>query len=278
MRGSAVLAEGIARLSAAGIEDAARYARRLMAVALGVSPARLTLALGEETAPEATERFAAMIARRAAREPVSHITGRRAFWGREFAVTGAVLDPRPETEVLVAAALTSHFERVLDLGTGSGCILLTLLAEAPGARGTGTDLSPAALQVAARNRAALGLDSRADLLEGSWFDPLPADARFDLVVSNPPYIAADEMPALSPELRHEPEMALTDGGDGLAAYRAIAAGMRDRLAPGGRLLVEIGPTQGAGVAALFEAAGLEAVQVAQDFDGRDRVVWGVAPC
>lgn len=268
----------MARLTAAGIDDPARDARRLLALALGVSPARLTLALGEEIGPEVAERFDDLIGRRAARVPVSHLTGLRAFWGRDFAVTGDVLDPRPETEVLVAAALEGPFEDLLDLGTGSGCILLTLLAERAQARGTGTDLSGAALQVAARNRTALGLETRAELLEGSWFDPLPAGRRYDLVVSNPPYIAASEMAGLAPEVRgHEPEIALTDGGDGLEAYRAIAAGIGDRITPGGRLLAEIGPTQGTAVAGLFGGAGLRDVRVLRDLDGRDRVVAAAAP-
>lgn len=270
---SAVLAGAVRQLDAAGVPDAGRDARRLMAHALEVPPARLSLALPEPMTVEAQARFATLIARRAERVPLSHITGEREFWGRAFRVTGDVLDPRPETETLIAAALEAPFASVLDLGTGSGCILLTLLAERPGTIGTGTDLSPGALAVAAENRARLGLDPSAALLPGSWTDPLSADARFDLIVSNPPYIAAGEMDGLSLEvLRHEPRMALTDEGDGLAAYQAIAARAPAHLAPGGRLMVEIGPTQGPSVAALFASAGLRDVTVRPDMDGRDRVV------
>ncbi|MHA6346688.1 peptide chain release factor N(5)-glutamine methyltransferase [Roseivivax sp. CAU 1761] len=270
---AAHLAEAARRLDAAGVDDPGRDARRLLAHALGIAPARLTLALPDPLAPEAEAAFAALVARRAARVPVSHLTGRREFWGRSFEVTPDVLDPRPETESLVAEALARGFARVLDLGTGSGCILLTLLAERPAATGLGTDLSAAALDVARRNAGALGCAGRAEFAHGAWWQAVPAASRFDLVVSNPPYIAAAEMAALAPEVRdHEPADALTDHGDGLSAYRAIAAGAGGHLAPGGRLLVEIGAAQGPAVAAIFAAAGLAAVRVLPDLDGRDRVV------
>ncbi|SDY08950.1 peptide chain release factor N(5)-glutamine methyltransferase [Citreimonas salinaria] len=278
-RAQSLLAEATARLQAAGVPDAARDARRLLAHALGVAQGRLTLVLGDPVTADGAARFDALVARRSAREPVSHLTGTRTFWGRDFIVTPDVLDPRPETETLVAAALQAPFARVLDLGTGSGCILLTLLAERPVARGAGCDLSEAALAVAARNREALGLGDRATLRAGDWFAALEAGtARFDLIVSNPPYIAASEMPALAPETRdHEPRGALTDEGDGLAAYRTIAAGAGAWLVPGGRLMVEIGPTQAGAVAALFGGAGLADVAVLPDMDGRDRVVVATAP-
>lgn len=269
------LREGIARLRAAGIEGAARDGRLLMAGALGVDPARITLLERDDLPEAAGEKFNEMIGLRAARHPVSHLLGFREFYGRRFAVTPDVLDPRPETETLIAAALEVPFERALDLGTGSGCILLTLLAERAGASGIGADLSEAALAVAAQNAARLGLERRAELRRSDWFSAIKG--RFDLITSNPPYIAREEMPTLAPELAHEPRMALTDEGDGLAAYRAISAGAGAHLQPGGRLLVEIGPTQGAAVSALFTAAGLEAVSVLRDLDGRDRVVSAKAP-
>ncbi|EPX81916.1 peptide chain release factor N(5)-glutamine methyltransferase [Salipiger mucosus] len=273
--GSVLLARATARLVEAGIPDAGRDARRLLAHVLKVPPGRLTLFLPEPVGDAAGASFEALIARRAAREPVSHLTGRRLFYGREFLVTPDVLDPRPETEVLVEAALSEPFARVLDLGTGSGCILLTLLAEREGATGTGTDLGAAALEVAYWNRNAMKLEPRATLAQGDWYGALEGPERFDLIVSNPPYIAAAEMAGLSPEvLGHEPRMALTDEGDGLSAYGAIAAGAAAHLAPGGRLMVEIGPTQGPAVARLFEAAGLARVSVTPDLDGRDRVVSG----
>ncbi len=276
MTAGEALAGATRRLADAGIDGAARDARRLLAWALGVAKDRLTLALGEPMTSEVAARFDMAIARRAAREPVSHITGRRMFWGREFALDRDVLDPRPETEVLVALALEDPFERVLDLGTGTGCILVTLLAERPEAIGTGTDISAAARSHAWGNAVRHKVSDRAEILASDWFRPLDArgiSGRFDLIVSNPPYIAAGEMAALDDEVRlHEPALALTDGADGLSAYRAIASGVGKYLTPGGRVLVEIGPTQGAAVAALFAQAGLERIAVHPDMDGRDRVV------
>ena len=267
----AALAAAIPRLRAAGVEDAPRDARLLMAHALGVVPDRLTLHIGDEmTAPQARV-FEEAVAARVARRPVSQITGRRLFWGRGFRVTADTLDPRPETETLVAEALAGSFSTILDIGTGTGCILLTLLAERPGATGLGTDISAAALAVARENAAALDLAARAGFRQTSWLDGI--EARFDLITSNPPYIAAAEMPALAPEVRdHEPLAALTDGADGLTAYRALAAQAPAALVPGGRLLVEIGPAQGRAVAALFAAAGLVDIRILPDLDGRDRVV------
>ncbi|KAA8606307.1 SAM-dependent methyltransferase [Salipiger aestuarii] len=276
MTGAGLLAAATRRLTQAGIPDAGRDARRLLAHALNVPAGRLTLFLPGPVAPDRAADFETLIARRAAREPVSHLIGRRQFYGRDFLVNADVLDPRPETEMLIEAALSAPFANVLDLGTGSGCILLTLLAESERATGLGTDLSPRALDVAFWNRNALRLETRAALAGGSWYDALPpAQTLFDLIVSNPPYIAAREMPDLAPEVRdHEPRMALTDEGDGLAAYRAIAAGAPRHLVAGGRVLVEIGPEQGGAVTALFAGAGLCDIAVLVDLDGRDRVVAG----
>jgi release factor glutamine methyltransferase len=268
--------EAVARLTAAGLPDAARDARLLMAHALEISADRVMLALHDPMPEAAAMRLEEAVTARLARQPVSQITGQRQFWGRSFRVTRDVLDPRPETETLVAEALAAPFSRILDLGTGSGAILLTLLAERSGATGIATDLSDAALEVARGNAVALGLTDRASFLQGDWFAPI--SGRFDLIVSNPPYIAADEMAGLSPEVREwEPHLALTPGGDGLDAYRSIAAGARDHLLPQGRLLVEIGPTQGAAVAALFTAAGLAQARILTDLDNRHRVVSAIAP-
>jgi release factor glutamine methyltransferase len=273
MRASDALARAVPRLAAAGVTDPVRDARLLLAFALAIPPARLILALPEPLAEDVQSRFDALIDRRAARVPLSHLTGERLFWGRSFHVTGAVLDPRPETETLIAEALSRPFRRVLDLGTGSGCILLSLLAERPAATGVGTDLSEEALAVARINRARLDLEVRARFHRGDWFAALPSQDRFDLIVSNPPYIAAHEMAGLSPELRlYEPRGALTDDGDGLAAYRAIARGAGGRLARHGRLLLEIGPTQADAVAALCVEQGLTVAKLARDMDGRPRVV------
>ncbi|MBW6505602.1 MAG: peptide chain release factor N(5)-glutamine methyltransferase [Rhodobacteraceae bacterium] len=271
MAAASALRAAIPRLGAAGVPDPARDARRLLAHALRISPDRLTLELSRLLSAAEALAFEAAIAARAARQPVSQITGTRAFWGREFRVTRATLDPRPETETLVAEALAAPFGRLLDLGTGTGCILLSCLAERPGATGIGIDASSGALAVARENAARLGLADRAELRLGDWFADV--SERFDLIVSNPPYIAEAEMAALAPEVRDwEPALALCPGGDGLGAYRSIAAGAFAHLTPGGRLLLEIGPTQAAAVVALLADAGLPGARVLPDLDGRDRVV------
>lgn len=271
MRAADALRAAVPRLAAAGIDEAARDARRLLAHAMAIDPARLTLHLPDPLPPEAAARFEAALAARLARQPVGQIVGERLFWGRRFRVTRDTLDPRPETEGLIEAALAEPFATVLDLGTGTGCIAVTLLAERPAAHGIATDLSPAALAVAAENAAALGVASRLELRLSDWFAAVPE--RVDLILSNPPYIAADEMAALAPEVRlWEPHLALSPGGDGLDAYRAIARGAPAHLRPGGRLLLEIGAAQGRAVAGLVEAAGLARVSVLPDLDGRDRLV------
>lgn len=271
MTAAEALRAAVGRLRAAGVEDAPGDARRLLAHALGVAPDRVTILLPDALAPAAAAAFDAAVAARARRQPVAQITGRRAFFGHEFRVTPDTLDPRPETEILVAAALERPFGSILDLGTGTGCILLSCLAAMPAASGIGTDRSEAALAVARANAADLGLAGRARLVRSDWFAGVPG--RFDLIVSNPPYIAEAEIADLAPEVRDwEPRAALTPGGDGLDAYRAIAAGARARLVPGGRILLEIGPTQGPAVRDLLRAAGLDGVAIRRDLDGRDRVV------
>ena len=267
---AAALAGAVRQLAEAGIADPARDARRLLAHALDVPMGRLTLALAEPMPTAAAARFAAAIAERARHRPVSQITGRRSFWGREFLVTADTLDPRPETETLIAAALARPAARILDLGTGTGCILLTLLAEWPEAEGVGIDASAPALDVARRNATALGFAERARFALGDWAAGLAE--RFDLIVSNPPYIAADEIAGLAPDVRDwEPMLALSPGGDGLDAYRTLLPQAAALLEPGGRVLVEIGAAQGPAVAAIGRAAGL-APAILPDLDGRDRVV------
>jgi release factor glutamine methyltransferase len=276
MRAQDALRRAVPRLQEAGIEDAARDARVLLAHALGIGHDRLTLKLQDDMTEPQAALYDGALAARIARQPVAQITGRRLFWGLSFRVTRDTLDPRPDTETLVAEALTQPFLKVLDLGTGTGCILLSCLKGMPIARGVGTDISDAALQVAIGNTRDLGLEARARFRKSDWFAGVTG--AFDLIVSNPPYIAADEMPGLAPEVRDwEPHLALSPGGDGLDAYRAIARGASARLMPGGRLLVEIGPTQGAAVAALLAVAGLAEVRILPDMDGRDRVVAAVKP-
>lgn len=270
------MAAAAARLRAAGVPDPARDARILLAHAASVDAARVTLIAPEEIAPEIAERYEHLVALRAVRVPVSQLVGRRAFYGRDFEISRDVLDPRPETETLIELALSEPFARVLDLGTGSGCILVSLLAERPSATGVGADLSEAACLQASANAVRHAIADRASIIRSDWFGQV--EGRFDLIVSNPPYLAQDEMAGVAPELRdHEPEMALTDGADGLSAYRVIASEAQGYLTATGRVLVEIGATQGASVAALFRQAGWGRVRVAQDLDGRDRVVWADTP-
>jgi len=271
-----LLAEAVTKLRTAGVEGAARDARLLLAHARGIAPERLILEMESEGDATTVARFGDLIARRAMREPLSHLTGLRAFWGRDFHVSPAVLDPRPETETLIAAALQAPFRRVLDLGTGSGAILITLLAENPGATGLGVDLSPEALGVAQSNADRLGVAQRASLQQSDWF--CAVEGQFDLIVSNPPYIAAAEMPDLAPEVHNwEPHLALTPGGDGLDAYRALIPGLPAHMSSGARVLLEIGPTQGPEVLDLLGRAGLAETGILRDLDGRDRVACARLP-
>ncbi len=270
------LRRAVETLRAAGVEDAPRDARLLLARAMGVAVDRLSLHLHDPLSEAAAAALWPLVAARAARQPMAQILGERLFWGHRFEVTQDTLDPRPDTETLVETALSRPFFNILDLGTGTGCILISCLLAMPGARGLGTDRSAAALQVARRNADRLGVGARVRLAQGDWWQAV--SGRFDLIVSNPPYIAADEMAGLAPEVRDwEPHFALTPGGDGLQAYRILARGAGARLTAGGRLLFEIGPTQGSAVVALLQAAGLVNIRVIADIDGRPRVVAAEKP-
>lgn len=273
---SEALAEAAARLRAAGIADAAREARLLFRHVTGLSPAALAAEPGSPVSTAEARRFAAALDARAGRRPLAQITGRRAFWGRDFAVTPDVLDPRPETETLVAAALERPYTHVLDLGTGSGCLLLTLLAERPGSHGLGTDLSGPALAVASANAARLGLAARAAFVRADWLAGLPLRrGGYDLIISNPPYIAATEIDGLAPEVaEHEPRQALTPGPDedGLGSYRAIAAALGPALAPQGRAILEVGRGQAMAVGRILAAAGFRVAAPRCDLDQVPRAI------
>ena len=262
------MAAAASRLRAAGVPDPARDARILLAHAASVDAARVTLIAPEDIAPDIAERFEHLVALRAIRVPVSHLVGARAFYGRDFKISREVLDPRPETETLIEMALATPFEHVLDLGTGSGCILVTLLAEREAATGV-------CLQASA-NAVLHGVAGRADIRLSDWFAAV--DGRFDLIVANPPYLAADEMGQVAPELRdHEPRMALTDGADGLSAYRIIADQAQGYLTAQGRILAEIGWQQADDVLNIFRCAGWAEVDLARDLDGRARVIRAANP-
>lgn len=259
-------------LEKAGIDDAAREARLLAGLASGIATDRVAISMGDRVDHGARSALDDLLRRRAARVPMSHIVGYRQFYRHRFDVTPDVLDPRPETECLIEAALERPFRRVLDLGTGSGAIVISLLAAMEDAQGVGTDVSEAALGVAEGNARRIGLEARCAFVQSDWFTSV--EGEFDLIVSNPPYIALDEMAGLAPELAHEPRMALTDEADGLSAYRAICRGAPAHLSADGRLMVEIGASQGTAVSAMFRKAGLADVVVLPDLDGRDRVVTG----
>ena len=268
-----------ARLEAAGVPGPVIDARVLVEAACGVTRADIVGDPYRELDAGQIARLDDYLERRIRREPVSHILGRRGFWNIMLGVTPDVLTPRPETEVIVDHALRLFPEgrafRILDLGVGSGAILLAILAERPAARGLGVDASEEALAVARDNAASLGMGGRVALLRGDWTAGL-AESDFDLVVSNPPYIATDVIETLEPEVRiHEPRLALDGGPDGLDAYRILAPEILRVLRPGGRFLVEIGYDQKAAVEALFRQAGALEVETLPDLSTHDRVVTGV---
>ena len=265
------LIRAAARLKASGVPNPSRDARRLMAAALEVEPDRLTLHMADPMSSKQQQRFDGFCAARAGREPISRILAERMFYGRQFKITPYVLDPRPETEMLVEVALADPFDTILDIGTGSGAIVLSILAERPNTYAIATDISADALKTASENAKTIGVADRVRFLRSDWYQTVTG--RFDLIVSNPPYITALEIAELEPEvLDHEPRIALTDGADGLAAYREIARGALGHLVSGGRILVEISPTQAQAVTNIFRSAGLTDIRVYPDLDGRDRVV------
>lgn len=273
---------GVATLEKAGIEGAERDVQIILANHLEVDPGRIRLML-KDPLPEkcrCTEfkrRYGEDIAARKNRKPVSKIIGKRAFWTSDFYVNYAVLDPRPDTETLIEAALgVGPCSRVLDLGTGSGAIAVTLALEWSAAQVIATDISEDALSVACKNTERLDVAGRVTLLNSNWFSNV--HGTYDLIVSNPPYIALDEMAGLSAEVRdHDPRMALTDESDGLSCYRIIVAGAGEHLSSDGWLMVEIGPTQAQAVQDMFEGAGMVNIEIRTDLDGRDRAVLGQKP-
>jgi release factor glutamine methyltransferase len=268
-----------ARLEAAGLAGPVIDARLLVEAAADATRTDIVTDPYRPLTPEQEARLDGYLTRRERREPVSHILGRKGFWKIMLRVTPDVLTPRPDTETVVEYALRGFPEhapwRILDLGVGSGAILLALLAERPAARGLGVDVSEEALAVARDNAAALGLAGRCALLRGDWTSGLDSSA-FDLVVANPPYIAADVIETLEPEVRdHEPRLALEGGADGLDHYRVLAPEILRVLKPGGRFAVEIGYDQKAAVEALFRKAGAFNVTTIRDLGDRDRVVAGI---
>ncbi|ENZ81112.1 MULTISPECIES: peptide chain release factor N(5)-glutamine methyltransferase [Caulobacter] len=267
------------RLKDAGIDQPSIDARLMLEVAAGVTRTEIVTDPYRELTAEQVATLNDYLDRRAKREPVSHIIGRKGFWKILLQVNKNVLTPRPETEVIVDEVLKAFPEAMpfsmLDLGVGSGTILLAVLAERPAAKGLGVDASDEALAVARDNAANLNLDGRAALLRGDWTAGL-GDASFDLVVSNPPYIPTAVIETLEPEVRdHEPRLALDGGADGLDAYRLLAPEILRVLKPAGMFAVEIGHDQSKAVEALFRDAGAGEVRTVKDLSTYDRVVVGV---
>jgi len=267
------------QLEAAGVGGPVIDARLLVEAAAEATRVDIVTDPHRALTAEQQARLEDYLARRARREPVSHILGRKGFWKIMLQVTPDVLTPRPDTETVVEYVLRDFPEHapwhVLDLGVGSGAILLSILAERPAARGLGVDVSEEALAVARENTANLGLAGRTALMRGDWTWGLHDDS-FDLVVSNPPYIASHVIETLEPEVRdHEPRLALEGGVDGLDAYRTLAPEILRVLKPGGRFAVEIGYDQKQAVEALFRDAGATEVITLRDLADRDRVVAGL---
>lgn len=270
------------RLADAGVLEARAEARRLLRLAAGISAEEQLMAAGELLEAAVQMQFEAFVSRRAQHEPFAYIAGEREFWSLPFRVTPATLIPRPDTETVVEAALAhirmrrNHQPRILDLGTGSGCILLAILSELPGAYGIGVDASADALTIAEHNARALGLGDRATFHLGNWAEGFAGP--FDLIVSNPPYIADGDIDSLDADVaRYEPRSALAGGGDGLDAYRAITAAAPALLAPGAGLALEAGFGQADAVAGLLRRAGLDIVGIHADLAGVPRCVVATRP-
>ena len=271
-----LLCRGGQVLRAAAIEAPRMEARLLLSHVLDCRAEDLLRDPRAAVAAAAAQRFVGLVQRRAQHEPMAFLLGWQEFWSLRFAVSAATLIPRADSETLLDATLAAFPVRdaplrVLDLGTGTGCLLLAALTEYSSATGVGVDRSAAAAALAAGNARSLGLAGRAAFLVADWAAPLAG--RFDLVLSNPPYIEAAVVPALMPEVaRHEPASALDGGADGLAAYRAIVTELPRLLRPGGRAVLELGAGQGPAVAALAEQAGLETAGVRADLGGIDRAL------
>ncbi|MGE5546980.1 MAG: peptide chain release factor N(5)-glutamine methyltransferase [Solirubrobacterales bacterium] len=269
------------RLATAGIDTARMDARMLVAEAVGLEQTQVVSRPELELTAAEADRLEALAARRAAREPMSHVLGRRGFWTLTLKVTADTLAPRPDTETVVEAVLAARPDRlrpyrVLDLGTGTGCLPLALLSEWPNATAVAVDASPAALAVARDNAAACGLADRMEFRLGDWGSGL--DGIFDVIVSNPPYIPDDEIDRLDPEVaRHEPRLALAGGPDGLDCYRRLAPDLARLLAPGGVTAMEVGAGQAEAVAKLLEECGFSGVTMRADLAGVQRCVLTARP-
>lgn len=262
------------RLDAGGIDTPEIDARLLIEAASGITREQLAADPDAALSEAQAEKLEALVQRRLKREPMSHILGRRAFWTLDLKADARALTPRPDTEIIVEAALERLGDappRILDLGVGSGAILLALLSERKDAYGVGLDRSAAALSLTAENAAALDLANRLSLVEADWAEPV--EGRFDLVVSNPPYIPSGELAGLDPEVGFDPAGALDGGADGMAAYRVLAAQLPRLMRPFGTAVVEVGAGQAEAVTAIMEEAGaLVVAEARRDLGGHARAL------
>ena len=264
------------RLRAAKIESPRREARLLLAYATGKTVEWIVAHNDERT--EELPQFENALGRREAREPLSHILGEREFWSLPFQVNASVLDPRPDSEIIVSSVLAYYLEtdrplKIADLGTGTGCLLLSILHERPTAEGIGVDISESALSTARGNASILGLSARATFVQSDWDSEL--DGTFDVVLSNPPYIPTAEIEGLAPEIaRYEPRCAIDGGADGLVAYRRIADALPQLLEPNGLVALEIGQGQDSSVPKILRDSGIQIVSLEKDLAGIPRCVLG----
>ena len=260
-----------AKLRECGISDPVRDARLLLADCLELRTQNLNLLDDSCISEIKISKFWRMINERCKRKPVSKILGYRSFWGRDFEINENVLDPRGDTETLIELILDCNFENMLELGTGSGAIAITVLAERPEVTCVATDISQYALNTARTNSKRHGVESRLKLLYSNWFDKISGS--FDMIVSNPPYISSKEYAQLSAEVvKYDPKISLTLGGDGLEAYREILSQALEKLSKNGHIFLEIGYTQANAVGHLFKEAGFQQIKVHKDLGSRDRVI------
>lgn len=260
-----------AKLRECGISDPIRDARLLLADCLELRTQNLNLLNDSYISEIKISKFWRMVKERCKRKPVSKILGYRSFWGRDFEINENVLDPRGDTETLIELILDCKFENMLELGTGSGAIAITVLAERPKVTCVATDISEYALKTASTNSKRHGVESRLKLLHSNWFEKISGS--FDVIVSNPPYISSEEYAQLSAEVvKYDPKISLTLGGDGLEAYREILSRALEKLSKNGHIFLEIGYTQANAVGHLFREAGFQQIKVHKDLGSRDRVI------
>ena len=260
-----------AKLRGCGISDPIRDARLLLADCLELRTQNLNLLNDSYISEIKISKFWRMVKERCKRKPVSKILGYRSFWGRDFEINENVLDPRGDTETLIELILDCKFENMLELGTGSGAIAITVLAERPEVTCVATDISEYALKTASTNSKRHGVESRLKLLHSNWFEKISGS--FDVIVSNPPYISSEEYAQLSAEVvKYDPKISLTLGGDGLEAYREILSRALEKLSKNGHIFLEIGYTQANAVEHLFREAGFQQIKVHKDLGSRDRVI------